>query len=119
MIETAEEFGCPGEEVTVTIDTNNGLLTRYTKLYCVNILTICEERVVIEPFGVESISDVRSNVQLDGLKGKFTRGSFSLGQNFPETKGQNSHTDRTGVHWVASNNLQIFYNFVVCRSMFG
>ena len=34
LTETAEMLGCPGEPVTVSIETVNGVITRNTKLYC-------------------------------------------------------------------------------------
>ena len=37
LTETAEQLGCPGEPVTVSIDTINGIMTRDTKLYCVEL----------------------------------------------------------------------------------
>ena len=71
LSETAELLGCPGEPVTVSIDTINGIMTRETKLYCVELLSNSGERILIKAFGVENISEVRSMVQLSNVKTMF------------------------------------------------
>ena len=35
VTDTAEKLECPGEPVTVSIETINGVITRETKIYCV------------------------------------------------------------------------------------
>ena len=68
----AEMLGCPGEAVTVSIDTVNGMITRVTKLYCVELLSNGGERVVIKAFGVDNISEVRNVVSLSAVKARFS-----------------------------------------------
>ena len=72
QIEFAEMLGCPGEPVTVSIDTVNGMVTRETKLYCVELVSNGGVRVVIKAFGVDNISEVRNVVSLSALKAKFS-----------------------------------------------
>ena len=72
QIEMAERLGCPGEPVTVSIETVNGVITRDTKVYCVELLNHSGDRVVIKAFGVEHISDVRSVVEISAMKDKFS-----------------------------------------------
>ena len=54
------------------IDTVNGVVTRETKLFCVELLDSSGDRVVIHAFGVEKISEVRSVVQLSAIKDRFS-----------------------------------------------
>ena len=67
----AEMLGCPGEEVTVSIETVNGVITRETKIYCVELINNYGERVVIKAFGVENVSEIRSLVELRAVKDNF------------------------------------------------
>ena len=72
LTSTAEMLGCPGEPVTVSIETVNGVVTRETKLYCVELMSNTGVRVVIKAFGVENVSEVRSIVDLSMMKQKFS-----------------------------------------------
>ena len=120
LTSTAEMLGCPGEPVTVSIETVNGVVTRETKLYCVELMSNTGDRVVIKAFGVENVSEVRSIVDLSMLKHRFSdevqtqwckvakrpRGVVHLlvGQEY------------AGYHPV---QYEAHENLVVCRTMFG
>ena len=71
LTETAELLGCPGEPVTVSIETVNGVITRETKLFCVELMSNSGDRVVIKAFGVENISEVRSVMNLSAIKNRY------------------------------------------------
>ena len=72
LTETAEMLGCPGEPVTVSIETVNGIITRNTKLYCIELVNNSGERICVKAFGVENVSVVRSVVALTAVKEKFS-----------------------------------------------
>ena len=72
LTETAEMLSCPGEPVTVSIETVNGVITRNTKLYCVELINNSGDRICVKAFGVENVLEVRSIVQLAGVKNKFS-----------------------------------------------
>ena len=120
LTETAESLGCPGEPVTVTIDTINGVLTRETKLYCVELMNHEGERVIIKAFGVESISDISSMVNLSGVKHKFS-------SEIQSQWGKLSKRPKGRVHLLVGQEYAGYHpvqyeakeNLVVCRSMFG
>ena len=120
LSETAELFGCPGEPVTVSIDTINGIMTRETKLYCVELLSNTGERVLIKAFGVENISEVRSVVQLSDVKTKFSAEVQSQW-------GKVSKRPRGQVHLLVGQEYAGYHpvpyeaqeNLVICRTMFG
>ena len=56
----------------MSIETVNGVVTRETKLYCVELMSNTGDRVVIKAFGVENVSEVRSIVDLSMLKHRFS-----------------------------------------------
>ena len=120
LTETAEQLGCPGEEVTVSIDTVNGVITRDTKLYCIELLNNSGERVLIKAFGVENISEVRSVVQLSGVKEKFSGDVQSQWSKVSRRPKGQVHVligqEHAGYHPVPFEALE---NLVICRSMFG
>ena len=120
LTETADVSGCPGEPVTVTIYTINGILTRDTKLYCVELMNNSGERVIIKAFGVESISEVHSIVEVAGVKQKFS-------QEVQTQWGKVSKRPKGLVHLLVGQEYAGYHpvqyeakeNLVVCRSMFG
>ena len=69
---TADELQCLGEPVTVSIDTVNGVVTRETKLYCVEMMNQSGDRILIRAFGVEKISEVVSGQDLSVIKDRFS-----------------------------------------------
>ena len=105
LTETAELLGCPGEPVKITIDTINGLLTRETKLYCVELISNGGERVIIRAFGVECISNVQNIVDLSVVKNVFSdevqsqwgkiKANLIAGENNTETPLQEKLGDMT------------------------
>ena len=120
QISTAEMLGCPGEPVTVSIDTVNGIITRNTKLYCVELLNHAGERVTMRAFGVENISDVRSLLDLTRVKGKFS-------DEVQTQWGKISKRPHGPVHLLVGEEYAGYHpvqletrdNLVVCRTMFG
>jgi hypothetical protein len=120
LTERVEVLGCPGEPVNVTIDTINGILTRDTKLYCVELMNNSGERVIIKAFGVESISEVHSIVEVAGVKQKFS-------QEVQTQWGKVSKRPKGSVHLLVGQEYAGYHpvqyeakeNLVVCRSMFG
>ena len=120
LTETAELLGCPGESVKITIDTINGLMTRDTKLYCVEMLDNSGNRVLIRAFGVESISTVRNVVNILPVKERFScEVQTQWGKISKRPKGQ-VHIligqEYAGYHPVP---YEAHKNLVVYRSMFG
>ena len=119
-IETAEQLGCPFEPVTITIETVNGELKRDTKIYCLELITCGEKRVLVKAFGVEHISEVKSVVDVSGVKHLFSeevKEQWSKVSKRPAGKvdllvGQ----EHAGYHPVQVEAQQ---NLVVCRTMFG
>ena len=119
-IETAEQLGCPFEPVTITIETVNGELKRDTKIYCLELITCGEKRVLVKTFGVEHISEVKSVVDISGVKHLFSeevKEQWSKVSKRPAGKvdllvGQ----EHAGYHPVQVEAQQ---NLVVCRTMFG
>ena len=120
QIEIAERLGCPGEPVTVSIETVNGVITRDTKIYCVEMLNDGGARVVIKAFGVEHISDVRSVVEISSVKEQFS----------PEVQtqwGKISRRPQGTVHLLVGDEYAGYHpvqyeardNLVICRTMFG
>ena len=120
LSETADRLGCPGEPVTVSIDTVNGVVTRDTKLYCVELLNNSGDRVVVKAFGVEKISDVRNVVQLSTLKDRFSGEVQSQWGKLSTRPHGHVHLlvgqEYAGYHPVKYEALG---NLVVCRTMFG
>ena len=120
LTETAELLGCPGEPVTVSIDTINGILRRDTKLYCVELMNNSGERVMIKAFGVENISDVRSVVQLSGVKNKFSAEVQTQWSKISKRPRGRVHLligqEYAGFHPVPYEAQE---NLVICRTMFG
>ena len=84
QIEFAEMLGCPGEPVTVSIDTVNGMITRETKLYCVELVSSGGERVLIKAFGVDNISEVKNVVSLAAVKLGFQIEFRLSGESWPK-----------------------------------
>ena len=118
--EIAERLGCPGEPVTVSIETVNGVITRDTKIYCVELLNHGGERVVIKAFGVERISDVKSVVEISAIKEMFS-------QEVQTQWGKISRRPQGTVHLLVGDECAGYHpvqyearnNLVVCRTMFG
>ena len=111
---------CPGEAVTVSIETINGIITRETKIYCVELMSNSGDRVIIRAFGVEKISEVRGIKMLADAKTKFSdevQSQWSKVTKRPSGK----------VHLLVGQEYAWFHpvpfeaknNLVVCRSMFG
>ena len=120
VTETAEMLQCPGEAVTVSIETINGIITRETKIYCVELMSNSGDRVIIRAFGVEKISEVRGIKMLADAKTKFSDEVQSQWSKVTKRPSGKVHLlvgqEYAGFHPVpfeANNNL------VVCRSMFG
>ena len=120
LTETAELFRCPGEPVQITIDTINGLLTRDTKLYCIELVDNAGNRVLIRAFGVENISEIRNVVNVEQMKENFS----------PEVQsqwGKIKKRPKGKVHILVGQEYAGFHpvpyeaqgNLVVYRSMFG
>ena len=120
LTETAELLGCPGEPVTVSIETVNGVITRETKLFCVELMSNSGDRVVIKAFGVENISEVRSVMNLSAIKNRFSAEVQSQW-------GKISQRPKGPVHLLVGQEYAGFHpvqyeareNLLVCRSMFG
>ena len=116
---TVEMLGCPGEPVSVSIETVNGVITRDTKLYCVELLTHSGERVIIRAFGVEKISEVMSLLNLSRVKDKFS-------SEVQTQWGKISKRSEGPVHLLVGDEYAGYHpaqfdtrdNLVVCRSMF-
>ena len=120
LTETAELFRCPGEPVQITIDTINGLLTRDTKLYCIELVDNAGNRVLVRAFGVEDISEIRNVVNVEQVKENFSSEVQSQwGKIKKRPKGK--------VHMLVGQEYAGFHpvpyeahgNLVVYRSMFG
>ena len=117
LSETAGVLGCPGEPVTVTIDT---ILTRETMLYCVELINNNGERVIIKAFGVENISEIHSIVEVSDVKQKFS-------QEVQTQWGKISKRSKDMVHLLVGQEYAGYHpvqyeardNLVVCISMFG
>ena len=117
---TAELLGCPGEPVTVSIETVNGVITRNTKLYCVELINNSGERIIIKAFGVENVSEVRSVVNLSAVKPIFS-------DEVQSQWGKISKRPKGTVHLLVGQEYAGYHpvqfeardNLVVCRSMFG
>lgn len=118
--ETAEQLGCPHEPVTITIETVNGELKRDTKIYCLELITCGEKRVLIKAFGVDDISEVKSVVDVSGVKHLFSE----------EVKAQWGKVSKrpvgkvdllVGQEYAGFHPVQVEAkdNLVVCRTMFG
>ena len=120
LTETAELLGCPGEPVTVSIETVNGVIMRETKLYCVEMMSNGGERVVIKAFGVENISEIRNVVNLATMKNKF---SVEVQSQW----GKISQRPKGPVHLLVGQEYagyhpvqyEASHNLLVCRTMFG
>jgi hypothetical protein len=120
VTETAEMLQFPGEPVTFSIETINGIITRETKIYCVELMSNAGDRVIIRAFGVEKISEVRGIKMLADAKMKFSDEVQSQWSKVTKRPSEKVHLlvgqEYAGFHPVpfeANNNL------VVCRSMFG
>ena len=120
LTETAEMLGCPGEPVTVSIETVNGVITRNTKLYCVELINNSGDRVCVRAFGVENVSEVKSIVQLAGVKNKFSDEVQTQWGKLSKRPTGTVHLlvgqEHAGLHPV---QFETHNNLVVCRSMFG
>ena len=120
LIETAEQLNCPCEPVTVTIETVNGELKRETKLYCVELLTCGGKRVVIKAFGVENISEVKSVVDISGVKHLFSdEVQTQWGKIAKRSRGKVDllvGQEYAGYHPV---QYEAHGNLVICRTLFG
>jgi hypothetical protein len=120
VTDTAEMLQCPGEAVTVSIETINGSITRETKVYCVELMNNSGDRVIIRAFGVEKISEVIGIKMLAEAKSKFSDEIQSQWSKVTKRPIGRVHLlvgqEYAGFHPIpfeANNNL------VVCRSMFG
>ena len=120
VTETAEKLQCPGEAITLCIETINGIITRDTKIFCVELISNTGDRVIIRAFGVEKISEVRGIRMLAEAKSKFSDEVQSQWSKVTKRPSGKVHLlvgqEYAGFHPVpyeANNNL------VVCRSMFG
>ena len=120
QIEFAEMLGCPGEPVTVSIDTVNGMITRETKLYCVELVSSGGERVLIKAFGVDNISEVKNVVSLAAVKARFSDKVQAQWGKLAKRPQGTVHLligeEYAGYHPVQFETQD---NLVVCRSMFG
>ena len=118
--EAAEMLGCPGEPVTVSIETVNGVITRETKLFCVELMNNSGDRIVIKAFGVENISEVRNVVNLTAVKNKFSVEVQSQWGKITQRPQGPVHLlvgqEYAGYHPV---QYEASHNLLVCRSMFG
>ena len=120
LTETAEMLSCPGEPVTVSIETVNGVITRNTKLYCVELINNSGDRICVKAFGVENVLEVRSIVQLAGVKNKFSDEVQTQWGKLSKRPTGTVHLlvgqEHAGLH---PAQYETHNNLVVCRSMFG
>ena len=116
----AESLNCPWEPVVVSIDTVNGVITRNTKLYVIELVDNSGERVLIRAFGVESISEVKSLVDLTRVKNKFSDDVQSQWYKISKRPKGKVHLligeEYAGLHPI---QFETRGNLVIYQSMFG